>query len=100
MQLAITAGLAACLATLCSGTLVERQSCSSDFKLCAPPGAKNETLGPIDSSWANLFTDVINVVSNYSLDISDVTTVNPGGPARRDTSMAFCCMLTQLECRV
>ncbi|KAJ9654107.1 hypothetical protein H2198_006787 [Neophaeococcomyces mojaviensis] len=89
MHLTILVSVAALLSALCSGALFERQSCSSDFKICAPPGAKTETLGPVSSSWATLFNDVVNIVSGFSINSPAVTTVDPSGPARRE--MAFCC---------
>lgn len=70
--------------------LTPRQDCSADFKICSPPGATKNTLGPIGPSWASLYDDIINVVNGYTIDDApSTTTIDPNGPARRD--MAFCC---------
>lgn len=42
-------------------------SCSANFKICAPPGVKTDTLGPIGPTWADLYQDIVNVVSNYGI---------------------------------
>lgn len=84
---------------VCSIALVERQSCSSDFQICAPQGAKTSSLGSFNSSWDNLFNDIVSVVSGFSLNNPAVTSVDPDGPARRDADLdvAFCCKLSAEE---
>lgn len=64
-------------------------SCSANFKICAPAGTKTDTLGPISSTWGDLYNDIVNLVSNYGIS-QPATDLNPKGPARRDTGV-FCC---------
>ena len=83
--------LAACMSATNANNIARRQDCSPDFTICAPRGATSGSLGPISSSWANLYMDIVNVVSDYDIDDGPLTTatVDPNGPARRE--MAFCC---------
>ncbi|KAK5071309.1 hypothetical protein LTR64_007812 [Lithohypha guttulata] len=75
-----------------ASALEPRQACSSDFRVCAPPGLTTNTLGPISSQWGQLYSDIISTVNGYSIEDGDgptTTLVDPDGPARRE--MAFCC---------
>ena len=86
--------LAAILPLTIAGNLVARQDCSSDFRICNPPGARDSTLGPIGPRWANLYSEIVNLVNGYSLnDNPSTSTVDPDGPARRD--IGFCCKLLE-----
>lgn len=79
--------------------LTPRQDCSADFKICNPPGATQNTLGPIGPSWDSLYNDIVDVVNGYTIDDAPATTsVDPNGPARRD--MAFCCNYVVFTCDV
>ena len=68
--------------------LSTRDSCSADFDICAPDGAKVNTLGPISDGWGELFTDIVKVVGDWSLSAVGYKG-HPPTSARRDT--AFCC---------
>lgn len=83
--------LAACTSLTYANKLASRQSCSPDFRICAPAGATSNSLGPIGSSWAELYMSIVNVVGDYAIgaDAPTTTTVDPNGPARRE--QAFCC---------
>jgi len=89
--------LAACVSATNANNLVSRQSCSSDFNICAPAGATSNSLGPISSSWADLYMSIVKVVSDYAIgaDPPTTTTIDPNGPARREQS--FCCESTSLQ---
>jgi len=83
--------LAACTAVTNANELASRQSCSPDFRICAPAAATSNSLGPIGSSWTDLYMSIVNVVGDYAIgaDAPTTTTVDPNGPARRE--QAFCC---------
>lgn len=87
----ILAVLAACVLVIDANNLVAGQDCTVDFKVCAPPGATADSLGPIGSGWANLYMSIVDVVTDYAIDDDPpaTTTVDPNGPARR--KQAFCC---------
>lgn len=76
-------------AVLGQGMLSARDSCSLDFEICAPEGAKLSTLGPISETWGELYSDIIQVVDDWSLSAVGYKG-HPPASARRDT--AFCCM--------
>lgn len=66
-------------------------SCSPNFKICAPAGAKTDSLGPIGWAWGNLFIDIVDIVSQYASFPPAAATISPNGPARREQT--FCCEL-------
>ncbi|KAK5955210.1 hypothetical protein OHC33_003890 [Knufia fluminis] len=74
-----------------ASSLVTGQDCTANFKVCAPPDATSNSLGPIGSSWANLYMDIVKVVNDYDLDDDPptTTTVDPNGPARREQAFCF-----------
>lgn len=91
MMYKILTVLAACTSLTYANKLASRQSCSPDFRICAPAGTTSNSLGPIGSSWADLYMSIVNVVGDYAIgaDAPTTTTVDPNGPARRE--QAFCC---------
>lgn len=64
-------------------------SCSSDFKICAPSGARTDSLGPVSSTWGDLFDSIVDVVSDYGIAHPAAVTADLVGPTRRE--QAFCC---------
>lgn len=97
MMYQILTVLGACVSATNANNLVSRQSCSSDFNICAPAGTTSSSLGPISSNWADLYMSIVNVVSDYAVgaDPPTTTTIDPNGPARRE--QAFCCEYTSLQ---
>ena len=92
MRYTALVAFAATAPTVLGNYLLSRQDCSPEFKLCMPEGAKTHSLGEISGRWADLYTNIVNVVGEDKLgNYPAPQTTDPNGPGRRETGQAFCC---------
>lgn len=71
-------------------TLGSSGNCSADFEICAPAGAETDSLGPIGSStWLDLFSNIVDIVSQYGISHPAVAKTSLSRLARREET--FCC---------
>lgn len=81
-----------------SSNLAPRQTCSSGYSLCSPPGATGSSTYDIGDGLIHLYANLLDTVNPHApAPGAQPQPVSPNGPAKRQSVNAMCCA-SSLSC--
>lgn len=84
--------LATFITVVLSSNVVARQSCSSGYTLCSPPGATGSGIYDTGDGLVHLFFNILDTIKpQSSAPSTGPQSINPNGPAKRQSVTTMCC---------